>query len=111
MDVAVRRRSARLSVPDFRAYGRDPAATTLPAGTYWIPMAQRQKHWVQAMLNESTYTPVGYAYDIVGWSNPLLFNVAGGSSGAVLAPKAAVAGAQAEPAQPALPARPPSVAV
>ena len=59
-----------------------------PAGTYWIPMAQRQKHWVQAMLNESTYTPVGYAYDIVGWSNPLLFNVAGGSSGAVLAPKA-----------------------
>ena len=53
-------------------------------------MAQRQKHWVQAMLNESTYTPVGYAYDIVGWSSPLLFNVAGGSSGAVLSPKASV---------------------
>jgi hypothetical protein len=74
-------------------------------------MAQRQKHWVQAMLNESTYTPVGYAYDIVGWSNPLLFNVAGGSSGAVLAPKSAVAGAQAEPAPPALPSRDLSVAV
>ena len=78
---------APLSVPDFRAYGRAPAATTLPAGTYWIPMAQRQKHWIQAMLNESTYTPVGYAYDIVGWSSPLLFNVAGGSSGAVLSPR------------------------
>ena len=87
MDVEVRRLSAPLSVPDYRAYGRAPAATTLPAGTYWIPMAQRQKHWIQAMLNESTYTPVGYAYDIVGWSSPLLFNVAGGSSGAVLSPR------------------------
>ena len=111
MDVEVRRLSAPLSVPDFRAYGRAPAATTLPAGTYWIPMAQRQKHWVQAMLNESTYTPVGYAYDIVGWSNPLLFNVAGGSSGAVLAPRYTVAGAQAEPAPPALPAKRPSIAI
>ena len=111
MDVEVRRLTAPLAVPDFRAYGRAPAATTLPAGTYWVPMAQRQKHWVQAMLNESTYTPVGYAYDIVGWSNPLLFNVAGGSSGAVLAPKASVAAAQAEPAPPALPAKRPSVAV
>ena len=34
---------------------RRPA--TLPAGTYWVPMAQAQKHWVQAMLNEDTYTP------------------------------------------------------
>ena len=91
MDVEVRRLTAPLAVPDFRAYGRAPAATTLPAGTYWIPMAQRQKHWIQAMLNESTYTPVGYAYDIVGWSSPLLFNVAGGSSGAVLSPRATVA--------------------
>src|SRR5215218_2915480 len=111
MDVEVRRLSEPLAVPDFRAYGRSPAATTLPAGTYWIPMAQRQKHWIQAMLNESTYTPVGYAYDIVGWSSPLLFNVAGGSSGAVLSPKATVAPAQAEPAPPALPARRPEVAI
>ena len=111
MDVEVRRLSQPLAVPDFRAYGRAPAATTLPAGTYWIPMAQRQKHWIQAMLNESTYTPVGYAYDIVGWSSPLLFNVAGGSSGAVLAPKATVAPAQAEPAPPALPSKRPSIAL
>ena len=32
MDVEVRRLSAPLSVPDYRAYGRAPAATTLPAG-------------------------------------------------------------------------------
>ena len=74
-------------------------------------MAQRQKHWIQAMLNESTYTPVGYAYDIVGWSSPLLFNVAGGSSGAVLSPRATVASAQAEPAPPALPSKRPSIAI
>ena len=47
----------------------------------------------------------------MGWSNPLLFNVTGGSSGAVLSPKASVAAAQAEPAPPALPAKRPSVAV
>jgi len=111
MDVEVRRLTAPLAVPDFRAYGRAAAATTLPAGTYWIPMAQRQKHWVQSMLNESTYTPVGYAYDIVGWSNPLLFNVDGGSSGAVLSPRSTVAGAQPEPAPPALPSERPTVAV
>src|SRR5215216_2348382 len=111
MDVEVRRLTAPLAVPDFRAYGRAAAATTLPAGTYWIPMAQRQKHWVQSMLNESTYTPVGYAYDIVGWSNPLLFNVDGGSSGAVLSPRSTVAGAQPEPAPPAFPSRRPSVAI
>ena len=27
-------------------------------------MAQRQKHWVQAMLNEDTYTPFPYFYDV-----------------------------------------------
>ena len=111
MDVEVRRLSAPLSVPDFRPYGRSARATTLPAGSYWIPMAQRQKHWIQSMLNESTYTPVGYAYDIVGWSNPLLFNLSGGSSGAQLSPKASVVGAQPEPAPPALPSRQPTVAL
>ena len=41
-------------------------------------MAQAQKHWVQAMLNEDTYTPFPYFYDVTGWSNPLLFNLRGG---------------------------------
>ena len=38
-------------------------------------MAQAQKHWVQAMLNEDTYTPFPYFYDVTAWSQPLLFNV------------------------------------
>jgi hypothetical protein len=87
MDVEVRRLARPLRVDDFTPYGRSARATTLPAGTYWVPMAQRQKHWIQALLTESTYTPVGYAYDIVSWSNPLLFNVAGGYSGERLAPR------------------------
>ena len=47
-------------------------------------MAQRQKHWVQAMLNENTYVPFPYFYDVTGWSQPLLYDVAGGYSGAPL---------------------------
>jgi hypothetical protein len=87
MDVEVRRLTEPLQVGDYTPYGRAARATTLPAGTFWVPMAQRQKHWVQAMLNENTYTPVGYAYDIVAWSNPLLMNVGGGYSGEALAPR------------------------
>jgi len=111
MDVEVHRLTAPLAVPDFRAYGRPAAATVLPAGTYWIPMAQRQKHWIQAMLNEDTYVPFPYFYDVSGWSNPLLFNVSGGRSGAVLDPVAEPVPALPEPATPALPAPTPSVAL
>jgi hypothetical protein len=57
MDVQVYRLTAPLAVPDFRAYGRSEAATTLPAGTYWIPLAQMQKHWIQAMLNRTPTSP------------------------------------------------------
>jgi hypothetical protein len=28
--------------------------TTPPAGTWWIGLAQRRKHWIQGMLNEDT---------------------------------------------------------
>jgi hypothetical protein len=43
-----------------RLQGLRPRPTGGPAarGTYWVPMAQAQKHWVQAMLNEDTYTSV-----------------------------------------------------
>ncbi len=88
MDVDVLRLTRPLRVPDYRPYGRGPRAVTLPAGTYWVPMAQGQKHWVQAMLNEDTYVPFPYFYDVTAFSGPLLENVAGGSSGAVLAPRA-----------------------
>jgi hypothetical protein len=72
-------------------------------------MAQTQKHWVQAMLNEDTYTPFPYFYDVTGWSNPLLFNLRGGSSGAVLHPAAARVRPLAAPSRPRPSASPPAV--
>ena len=107
----MRRLTAPLMVPDYTPYAGSPASTTLPAGTYWVPMAQAQKHWVQAMLNEDTYTPFPYFYDVTAWSQPLLFNVAGGRSGAQLAPSSQVVPALPAPAEPALPADAPTVAV
>ncbi|GGS46044.1 hypothetical protein GCM10010156_00880 [Planobispora rosea] len=89
MDVQVFKLTRPLTVRDFKAYGRPETRTVLPTGTYWIPMAQGQKHWIQAMLNEDTYTPFPYFYDVTAWSLPLLANVPGGSSGAVLLPAAA----------------------
>ena len=111
MDVEVRRLTAPLQVGDYTPYGRAARATTLPAGTYWVPMAQRQKHWVQAMLHENTYTPVGYAYDIVAWSNPLLMNVAGGSSGERLAPRFERVSLLADPGVGKAPAAQPEIAL
>ena len=111
MDVQVRRLTAPLVVPDYTPYAGSPTSTTLPAGTYWVPMAQAQKHWVQAMLNEDTYTPFPYFYDVTAWSQPLLFNVAGGRSGAQLTPSSQVVPALPAPAEPALPADAPTVAV
>jgi hypothetical protein len=111
MDVKVYRLTRPLSVPDFKAYGRPPGPARLPAGTYWVPMAQAQKHWVQAMLNEDTYTPFPYFYDVTGWSNPLLFNLRGGNSGAVLHPAAARVSPVRAPDGPRPPGRPPAVAV
>ena len=58
-----------------------PRGQWMARGTWYVPMAQMQKHWVQAMLNEDTYTPFPYFYDVTAWSQPLLFNVRGGYSG------------------------------
>ncbi|MFF5206390.1 M14 family zinc carboxypeptidase [Streptosporangium sp. NPDC000396] len=88
MDVQVFRLTRPLTLKDFKPYGRPETATTLPKGTYWIPLAQGQKHWIQGMLNEDTYTPFPYFYDVTAWSLPLLGNVSGGSSGQVLLPAA-----------------------
>jgi hypothetical protein len=78
-------------VKDFTAYGRKAAATTLPAGTYWIPTAQAEKHWIQAMLNENTYVPFPYFYDVSGWSMALLSNLDGGYTGQASRPLATLA--------------------
>lgn len=75
-----------LAVPDYTAYGRPAAAQTMPTGTYWIPMAQAEKHWIQAMLNENTYVPFPYFYDVSGWSMPLLSNLDGGYTGTKVKP-------------------------
>jgi hypothetical protein len=111
MDVQVRQLTAPLVVPDYTPYFGSPTSTTLPAGTYWVPMAQAQKHWVQAMLHEDTYTPFPYFYDVTAWSQPLLFNVAGGRSGAQLTPSSQVVPALPAPPVPASPADAPTVAV
>jgi len=103
MDVQVWKLTAPVTVPDYRAYGSPPASVTLPVGTWWIPMAQGRKHWIQAMLNEDAYTPVGVSYDVTAWSNPLLMNVAGGSSGASLNPQASLVAPVAAPALPGAP--------
>lgn len=100
MDVELSRLTEPLSVPDLRAYGRPAEPTVLPAGTYWIPMAQARKHWVQSMLNEDTYIPHDVTYDVTGWSNPLLMNVPGGFSAAELEPVAEPVDELAEPAWP-----------
>ena len=98
MDVKVWQLQAPLTVADFRAYGQATASVTLPRGSYWIPMAQTRKHWIQAMLHHDPYSPVGISYDVSAWSNPLLMNVAGGSSGLALTPAASLAAPVAEPA-------------
>lgn len=88
MDVKVWQLQAPLDVPDYRPYGGSHADRTLPAGSYWIPMAQAQKHWIQAMLHHDPYIPVSVSYDVSAWSNPLLMNLDGGSSGTLLTPSA-----------------------
>jgi hypothetical protein len=111
MDVEVRQLTAPLAVPDFTPYGRATRAEQLPAGTYVVSLGQRQKHWVQAMLNEDTYTPFPYFYDVTAWSQPLLFDIAGGYSGQQLDMQTAAVPALDAPAVPAPPADPPSIAL
>jgi len=100
MDVELFRLTEALTVPDFRAYGRAPASTTLPAGTYWIPVAQARKHWVQSMLNEDTYIPHDVTYDVTGWSIPLVMTVTGGFTASDLDPVGVPVDPLSEPAWP-----------
>jgi hypothetical protein len=88
LGVEVHRLTRPLEVPDLQAYGRSPRSRTLPAGTYWIPMDQPQKRWIQALLGEDAYGSLIYFYDVAAWSNPLLMNVDASFSGDVLDPAA-----------------------
>lgn len=110
MDVRVYRLTARLRVPGFRAYGSDSATTvTLPRGTYWIPMAQGQKHWIQSMLHDETWIPTDVTYDVSAWSNPQLLNLRGGWTGAMLQPSARLVPPLGPTPSPALPTEIPSI--
>jgi hypothetical protein len=50
---------------------------TLPAGTLWVPSAQPQKHWIQAILGEDPFIPFPYFYDVVTWSCSLMRGMTG----------------------------------
>jgi hypothetical protein len=52
-------------------------AITLPKGSIWIPMAQGQKHWIQAILGENPYLPFPYNYDVTQWSYPMTRGIVG----------------------------------
>ena len=79
LDVRVYRLRQRAVVRGAHRYGaRGFRSQRLPAGSFWIPMAQPQKHWIQALLGEDSYVPFPYFYDVSGWSNPLLMGLSGG---------------------------------
>ncbi|MEV4755892.1 M14 family zinc carboxypeptidase [Micromonospora sp. NPDC049559] len=89
MDVEVYRLTRPLKVPNARIFGgRSARDLTVPAGAYWIPMDQPQKHWIQAIMGEDPYVPFPYFYDVSSWSNPLLMGVDTVYTGDALAPKA-----------------------
>ena len=61
-------------VNDYTAYGTNGTRSRCRPDLLG-PMAQAQKHWIQAMIGEDTYVPFPYFYDVTAWSGPLLFNV------------------------------------
>jgi Zinc carboxypeptidase len=87
-EVEVYRLTADLTVPDLQFYGRVAEPGVVPAGSYWIPMDQPQKHWIQALLGEDPYVAVFSFYAISAWSNPLLMNLDASFSGTELDPQA-----------------------
>lgn len=87
-DVEIYALTEDLDLAEGRLYGREAGAMTVPAGAYWIPMAQPQKRWIQALLGEDPYTPFPYFYDVTSWSNPLLMDVTAVIAADVLEPAA-----------------------
>ncbi len=80
LDVEVYRVTAEAALPGYRGFSRKeaPHEEVVPAGAFWIPMAQSQKHWIQALLGEDPYVPYDYFYDVSGWSNPALMGLQAG---------------------------------
>lgn len=111
MDVEVYRLNAPLRVPDLRPFLGRAHRGTLPAGSFWIPMAQPQKRFIQAALNEDPYNPTNSAYRVSSWSLPLAYNLDASLSGAKLEPDADLVSPVGEPGAPALPGTLPQVAI
>ncbi|GIG89435.1 M14 family zinc carboxypeptidase [Plantactinospora endophytica] len=89
MDVEVYKLTKPVKVPNAKIFGgRSARNHTVPAGAYWIPMEQPQKHWIQAVMGEDPYVPFPYFYDVSSWSNPLLMGVETIYTGDKLSPKA-----------------------
>ncbi|WP_424534488.1 M14 family zinc carboxypeptidase [Sphaerisporangium viridialbum] len=89
MDVEVYELEKAITVPNARIFGGRAAKNLqVPAGAYWIPMNQPQKHWIQALIGEDPYVPFPYFYDVSSWSNPLLMGVDTVYTGDALSPKA-----------------------
>ena len=88
LDVEIYRLRKKFRARGLQAYGRDPARARLPKGTFWIPMAQPQKHWIQALLGEDPYGALVYFYDVSAWSNPLLMDLDASFTGSKRKPKA-----------------------
>lgn len=60
-----------------REFGKGAGTQVLPAGTWYIPMAQPMKHWIQAVLGEEPWVPFPYFYDVAAWSYSLQRGLAG----------------------------------
>jgi len=89
MDVEVYEVKKPVQVPHARIFGgRSGTDVTVPAGAYWIPMDQPQKHWIQAIMGEDPYVPFPYFYDVSSWSNPLLMGIDTIYTGDVVRPRA-----------------------
>lgn len=102
--VSVLRLAQDVPVSALRGYGEAASVpATLPAGSYYVPMAQAAKHWVEALLGEDPYVPFPYFYDVSSWSNPLLMGLSGG---ALHAPVTVPPGAATEVAAGDTPAAP-----
>lgn len=77
LGVHVYRLEQDVEVSGLREFGEPETAGTLPAGTLYIPMAQPQKHWIQAILGENPFITYRFWYDVVTWSYSLQRGMAG----------------------------------
>ena len=59
--------------------GGEEDGVVLPEGTLWIPLAQTQKHWIQAVLGEDPFVPFYFFYDVAQWSYSHTWGMSGGN--------------------------------